>query len=70
MCKNFMPLNLYHPKITPPPPSKNDYVRTTNLAPIKYPVNQPEKINQSDSFLPTKELACKTVVYLLNWLNK
>ena len=34
------------------------------------PVNQPEEIDQSDTFLPITELAYKTVIYLLNWLNK
>ena len=37
-----------------------------NFAP-KYlstqPVNQPEKIDQPDSFLPTTESACKTVTF-------
>ena len=34
-----------------------------------HPVNQPEKIDQSDSFLPTKVLACKTVFYCKSWRN-
>ena len=27
-----------------------------------YPVNKPEKVDQSDSFLPTKDLAYKPVI--------
>ena len=34
------------------------------------PVNQPEIVDQSDSFLPTTELAYKEVSYFQNWLNK
>ena len=33
-------------------------------------MNQPEKINQWDSFLPTEELAYKTVFYFKRRLNK
>ena len=34
------------------------------------PVNQPEKIDQSDSLLSTKVLACKTAFYFKSWLHK
>ena len=32
-------------------------------------VNQQEKIDKSDSFLPTTESAYKEVIYFKNWLN-
>ena len=41
-------------------PCKNTY----NL------VNQPEQIDQSDSFLPTKVLDYETVFYFKSWLDK
>ena len=34
------------------------------------PVNQPEKIDQSDSFLPTRVLACETQIFFTCWLNE
>ena len=44
--------------IIAPHPTPNPH-----LSSIFYPVNQPEKIDLSDSFLLTTELAYKTVIY-------
>ena len=54
---------------------RNDVIVTSSLI-CKFshgnvnPVNQPEKFDQSDSFLPSKILAYKTSIFFSCWLNK
>ena len=40
------------------------------LASAAIPVNQTEKIDQSDSFLPSKLLAYEKITFFTCWLNK